>query len=532
MNSEIESFSEKYRALSPAEFFMKYKEIAGFNNPTRAMYQTIRELVENALDATDSYGILPIIKIIIQNLSEERKFYKITVEDNGIGLAPHVVPDAFGKLLFSSKYILRQTRGMYGLGVKVAVLYAQMTTGRPVEVTTSKPGLKFIYHFKLRINVNKNEPEVIERSTIRKNVDWNGTIVSLTIHGDWSRAKSKILEYIEKTAVVTPYASITLVTPENKIILYERIIDKLPKPPREVKPHPYGVDLESLKQIISTSKYSTIQDVLKHSFQSIGDLTSRKLLDLAGIKYNTDPRKLSEEDLLKLVEVMKKYDKYKPPKPDALSPFGSEIIIAGLNRMYSPEFVHAVTRKPRAYQGHPFIVEAGIAYGGRVPISAQDKPVVLRYANKIPLLYDEGDDVITAVVKDDIKWSNYLVNLPTNILVLVHVCSTKVPFSGVGKETIADVPEIRREIRLAIMENARRLKKYIARKKKEEEMKKKVINIAKYIPEIARSLAVITHSDGLDKDIITNKLVEILVAKTGLPLVEVKNAIESVEIGV
>ncbi|MEM1921649.1 MAG: DNA topoisomerase VI subunit B, partial [Desulfurococcaceae archaeon] len=220
MNSEIESFSEKYRALSPAEFFMKYKEIAGFNNPTRAMYQTIRELVENALDATDSYGILPIIKIIIQNLSEERKFYKITVEDNGIGLAPHVVPDAFGKLLFSSKYVLRQTRGMYGLGVKVAVLYAQMTTGRPVEVTTSKPGLKFIYHFKLRINVNKNEPEVIERSTIRKNVDWNGTIVSLTIHGDWSRAKSKILEYIEKTAVVTPYASITLVTPENKIILY------------------------------------------------------------------------------------------------------------------------------------------------------------------------------------------------------------------------------------------------------------------------------------------------------------------------
>ncbi|MCD6195275.1 MAG: ATP-binding protein, partial [Staphylothermus sp.] len=119
----IAETSEKYRAISAAEFFYKYKEIAGFANPARALYQTIRELVENALDATDAHGILPNIKIVIEKADQVHEYYKITVEDNGIGLPPHIVPEAFGRVLFSSKYVLRQTRGMFGLGVKVAVLY-------------------------------------------------------------------------------------------------------------------------------------------------------------------------------------------------------------------------------------------------------------------------------------------------------------------------------------------------------------------------------------------------------------------------
>jgi len=154
---------EIYRAASPAEFFYRYREIAGFANPVRAMYQTIRELVENALDATDVHGIPPDVKITIRKADETQEFYQITVEDNGIGIPPNIVPNAFGKVLFSSKYAMRQSRGMYGLGVKMVVLYAQMTTGRPVEVITSKANFKRIYYFKLRIDVNKNEP-VIHRS--------------------------------------------------------------------------------------------------------------------------------------------------------------------------------------------------------------------------------------------------------------------------------------------------------------------------------------------------------------------------------
>ncbi|OYT41071.1 MAG: DNA topoisomerase VI subunit B [Desulfurococcales archaeon ex4484_58] len=523
---------EKYRAISPAEFFLKYKEIAGFANPARAMYQSIRELVENALDATDSHGILPNIKIIIRRADPVQNFYRITVEDNGIGIPPHIVPEAFGRVLFSSKYILRQTRGMFGLGVKVAVLYGQMTTGRPVEIITSKPGLKLIYYFKLRIDVRRNEPVILERGSWRKNREWHGTIVSLTIEGDWSRAKSKVKEYIMRTAVATPYANIVLMTPDNEIIYYERVINKLPRPPKEVKPHPYGIDLEVLKGIISSTRYKTVYDMLIHSFQGIGEVTAKKILEKTSIDPSKDPKKLTEQEKLQLINAMREYDKYRPPKPDALSPLTPEIIIAGLKRMYQPEFVEAISRKPSTYRGHPFIIEVGLAYGGKTPMSGSDKPVILRYANKIPLLYDEGSDVITMVVKEDIRWSNYLVELPAPILVFVHICSTKVPFKGVGKESIADVPEIRREIKLGISEVARRLRNYLSKKRREEELRKKVVNIAKYVPEITRALTTISDGYRLDQNKIIDKLVEIIASRTSLPIDEIKKIVESVEIGV
>ncbi|RLG81355.1 MAG: DNA topoisomerase VI subunit B [Thermoprotei archaeon] len=523
--------NEKYTAISPAEFFLRYREIAGFANPARALYQAVRELVENALDATDAHGILPSIKVVIRKADPIQDFYKVTVEDNGIGLPPHIVPEAFGRVLFSSKYVLRQTRGMFGLGVKVAALYAQMTTGKPIEVITSKPNLKFIYYFKLRIDVHKNEPVVLEKGSWRKTRNWHGTVVSLTLEGDWSRARSKILEYIARTAVATPYANIVLVTPDNEIVYYERVVNKLPKPPKEVKPHPHGIDLETLKKIINSTSYKTVYDLLVKNFQSIGEVTAKAVLKQAEIPSSINPKKLGETELLRLVETMKNYKKYKPPKADALSPLSSEIIVAGLKRMYNPEFVEAVTRRPSTYHGYPFIVEVGIAYGGNTPLSDKDKPVLLRYANKIPLLYDEGSDVITSVVKEDIAWSNYLVELPAPILVLVHICSTKVPFKGVGKESIADVPEVRREVKLGILEVARRLRRYLAKKIKEEEIRKKIVSIAKYIPEVVRALTIISDGPGVSREELEEKLVNIIVARTGLSSTDIKRVIDSVEIG-
>jgi DNA topoisomerase-6 subunit B len=522
---------EKYKAISPAEFFYKYKEIAGFANPARALYQTVRELVENALDATDSHGILPDVKIVIQRADPVQEFYRVTVEDNGIGIPPDIVPNAFGRVLFSSKYVLKQTRGMYGLGVKMAVLYGQMTTGRPIEVITSKREYRRIYFFKIRIDINKNEPIVLERGSWRKQRDWHGTIVSLTIEGDWGKAKARIKEYVNRTAIVTPYANIVMYTPDNEMVLYKRVIDVMPRPPREVKPHPYGVDLEMLKTIMESSKQSTILEALVENFQSVGEVTARDLLTRAGIDPSSSPSDLKEGDLLKLINVMKTYSQYKPPSSSAISPLGAEVIKAGLNRMFEPEFVEAVSRRPSTYEGHSFIVEAGIAYGGKVPLSEPDKPTTLRYANKIPLLYDEGSDVITSVVKEDITWENYLVSFPAPIVLLVHVCSTKVPFKGVGKESIADVPEVRREIKLAISEVARRLRGYLTAKQREFEAQRKVVHLAKYIPEIARSIEVIFSGDGLEREMLVKKIVGIISAKTGIPESKINEVLKNVEVG-
>lgn len=443
-----------------------------------------------------------------------------------------MVPNAFGRVLFSSKYVLRQTRGMYGLGVKMAVLYGQMTTGRPVEVVTSRRGHRRIYYFKLRIDVNRNEPVVVEKGSWSKTVDWHGTIVSLTIEGDWSRAKQKIKEYLFKTAVAVPYANIVALTPEDELIYYPRITEVMPPPPVEVKPHPHGVDFEMLKHMVSTGSYNTIKDLLIGEFQGIGEVTAERILSQVGIEPVRKPGELSDGEILALVNTLKVLEGVKPPSARAISPLGKELIEASLKRVFQPEFVYAVSRRPQAYHGHPFAVEVGLAYGGGTPLSESDKPIILRYANKIPLLYDEGSDVATLVVKEDIDWGNYMISFPAPLAVLVHVCSTKVPFKGVGKESIADVPEVRREIKLSLMEALRELRKHLLKKAREEDLRRKAERIAKYIPEVVRSIAsVISSNDKSIESKLAEKLVVIVSKRTGIPAPEILSVLETVEVG-
>jgi DNA topoisomerase-6 subunit B len=464
-----------------------------------------------------------------------QEFYKITIEDNGIGIPPDVVPYAFGKVLFSSKYVMRQSRGMYGLGVKMVVLYAQMTTGRPVEVITSRENYRMIYYFKLRIDINKNEPVIIERGAWRKTRNWRGTIVSVTIEGDWSRAKQRILEYLYRVSIITPYANITLITPEGEIIHYPRVTTTIPKPPRETKPHPQGIDLEMLKILLNNNDNNTLEEFLTSSFQSIGSSTAKILIEMAGLDPTKKPQELTEEEIHRLFNTVKNYDKYRPPLATSLSPLGKEVLEAGLRRIFEPEFLYVTSRSPRAYEGHPFIVEAGISYGGKTPMSPQDQPLILRYANRVPLIYDESTDVVTQVVREDINWDHYMVSFPAPFAVVVHICGTKIPFKGVGKESIADIPEIRREIKLAIMETARELKRYLVKKIREREALRRVETLAKYVPEIARSLAVILGDENtrssLEADV-TLKLVEIISKRFNISTDIVKSTVKSVKIGV
>ncbi|AAY80651.1 DNA topoisomerase VI subunit B [Sulfolobus acidocaldarius] len=480
---------EKYSSISPAEFFKRNPELAGFSNPARALYQTVRELIENALDATDVHNLLPSLKISIELVDQQKQIYKVNVEDNGIGIPPHVVPNAFGKVLYSSKYVLRQTRGMYGLGVKAAVLYSQMYQDKPLEIYTSPLNSKRIYFFRLKIDVTKNEPVIMERYSISNDKGWHGTSVSIYLLADWQRSKAKVYEYVKRTYIIAPYSEIVFRDPEGNVLYFQRLTTKLPKPPEEVKPHPYGVDIELIKFMIAKiDKPLDIRDFLVKEFQSVGDVTADKILELSKISKNKKITNLTDEEISRLVEVMKTFDDFRPPSAEALSVIGSDLIELSLQKVFNPEFVSAITRRPKAYQGHPFIVEAGVAYGGGIP--AATEPLVLRYANKIPLIYDEKSDVIWKVISEEIDWKRYGVETDQyQLVVMVHLCSTKVPYKSAGKESIADVEEIEKEIKLAIMDVARNLKKYLTEKRKEQEAKKKLITYLKYIPEVSRSLS-------------------------------------------
>ncbi|MFP3295003.1 MAG: DNA topoisomerase VI subunit B [Caldisphaera sp.] len=540
MSAEAESeerikAQEKYREMSIAEFFAKNKELAGFSNPTRAIYQTVRELVENSLDATDSHNVLPEVKISIKEVEpatdDKPAKYEVAVEDNGIGVPPNEIANAFGKVLYSSKYVIRQTRGMYGLGVKAAILYSQMTTGQPVFIVSSTDSSDNIYYKKLLIDIKKNEPVIIEEGQLLKRSNWHGTKVYLTLEGDWVRAKQKIIEYIKRTALIAPYAEIIFETPENEIYYFPRVTKKMPKPPSEAKPHPYGIDIEQLKAIISFTKAKTMVEFMVEEFQSIGEITARKFLESIGIDPNMNPKVLIEKGNSKLLQTvatgLRTYKNFRPPRSDYLSPIGEELIEVGLKRLFNAEWVKAITRQARAYEGHPFIVEAGIAYGGN--IVPAEEPVLLRYANKIPLLYEEREDVSYKVVSS-INWKLYNIEEPMPLVVLVHVASTKVPYKGVGKESLSEVQELESEIKNAVQEIARNLRLYISKKNSERTLREKIVTISKYIPEVARSLSILSippdkwGSNGKkdNNERIIEKLVKIVSKSVELPKIDGK----------
>jgi DNA topoisomerase-6 subunit B len=535
MSSGVESF----RQLSPSEFFYRNREIAGFSNPARAVYQTVREFIENSLDATEVHGILPVITLRISREDPSNPNHiTIQVEDNGIGVPPQFIPDAFGRVLYSSKYKFRQTRGMYGLGAKMAILYAQLTTGKPFEIYSSTRKTKYIYYYKLMIDVKRNEPQILEMASWEKRSKWHGTIVKLTIEGEWSRrVRDYVAVYIKRTAIITPYADITAILPsvekedEYEVLRFPRVTSMLPRPPNETKPHPLGIDLEMLKMMVNETGEKTVLSFITNEFQRIGEVTATRILKNAGVDPDKPPRTLDDDELQRLYKAVRE-EKYWAPTDEPLSPIGEELIRIGLKEILRPEFIATASRKPSSYSGHPFIVEGGIAYGGelasRLDEIAQDSVkgetgpyiVLLRYANKIPLLYDEKTDVMWSIVDPSkFPWRSVYKLEPTDtVAVLIHICSTKVPYKGVGKESVANVEEVESEVRLLAQELARKLRDYIQRKKRAQEARQKLSLFLRYIPEVAASLAAIagngrgTPDPSIQKEL-TEKMREIALAK-------------------
>ena len=522
----------EYRKIQISEFFKERKHLAGFSNQARALYQTVRELVENALDATDMHGIFPEILIVIQKVDGYPEYYRVEVEDNGIGVDPRYVPLLFGKVLYSSKYVLKQSRGTFGIGAKIAIIYGQDTTGYPTEIYTSPIGSPKIYYFKLKIDIKENTPMVLERKEYHKGSNnWHGTRISLVIKGDWSRSKSKIHDYIKRTAIVTPYATITLIDPDNTVTVYRRVLNKLPKSPVEAKLHPHGVDFEKLRELMSKSNADTLYEFLVETFQGVGRQTALDFLHYLKINPNSKLKELDEDSIRKLVEALKTYKKFRSPKADSLSPLGVDTIIAGLKAILKPDIVVAVSRRPSAYSGHPFIVEIGIAYGGEIPSS--DEPILLRYTNRVPLLYSEKSDVAWKIVDpNNFDWKNYLVKFPAPLAVLTHIASTKIPYTELGKESVAEVPEIEHELRNALRDAARKLRKHLLELEREKEAQKKVITYAKYIPEVAKSLFTITHTDSLSLEDIQMILLENMKRRLGLSEEKFSKIVKSFEVKV
>ncbi|RLI16382.1 DNA topoisomerase VI subunit B, partial [Candidatus Bathyarchaeota archaeon] len=348
-----------FEEISAADFFYRNRDIAGFTNPSRAIFAAIRELVENSLDAAESLKIPPDIYV---RLSYEgaagtgTQVYRLRVEDNGIGVPPRHIPSAFGQILFGSKYKLKQQRGTFGLGGKMAILYGQITTHKPACVISST-GMSKIYKYKLMIDIQRNRPLILDRKIMINKTRWRGTIVEFSLEGDYFRAMPKILEYFKQTAMVNPYANLTFVDPKGRLYKFTRVTTEMPDPPKETLPHPYGVDVELLQRLINATPYRNMLEFLRYHFHRVGDKTAQKFLEFSNIRPSKNPKRLSHEEIVRLMHMLKKFKEFLPPDASCLSPLGENLLRAGIVKELKPEFVAVHQRRPATYAGHPFIVE-------------------------------------------------------------------------------------------------------------------------------------------------------------------------------
>ncbi len=326
----------EYQSISPSDFFYRNREIAGFSNPSRAIYAAVRELLENALDACESRQILPNIYLRITELSPseneevESSIYNLRIEDNGTGIPAEHVPRCFGQVFYGSKYTLKQARGTFGLGGTITVLYGQITTHKPVRIASSTGG--DIHEYEMMIDIEHNQPMILKHTVTENKKGWRGTIVDLQMEGDYSRSMSKLYDYLKQTAMVCPYAEITFVDPRGRLYRFERGTDQMPQPPKSVKPHPHGVDVETMRRMITVSKSKNMKAFMVETFQGIGAVTSEKFLKTAGVNPQVSPKSLSPDDVVKLARAARDFTEFTRPDASCLSPLGEELLLTGVSK--------------------------------------------------------------------------------------------------------------------------------------------------------------------------------------------------------
>jgi len=240
-------------------------------------------------------------------------------------------------------------------------------------------------------------------------------------------------------------------------------------------------DSQYYKQLTNTVQGEPLTTFLTKRFQRIGPTTAVKFAEFAKFKPEKRMGTLTNQELVNLSDALQKFEDFMAPDSSCLAPLGAEPLEKGIKKFFNPDFTAVVQRPASAYSGFPFIIEMGIAYGGDIKSGG---PHVYRYANRIPLLYDEGSDVVLKVVHDT-DWGRYKIKGEPPFIIVSHICSTRIPYKTAGKENVADRQEIERELRLALQFLSRKLASFMSKRGQAEMAKKRANLYAKYIPMIA-----------------------------------------------
>jgi DNA topoisomerase-6 subunit B len=499
----------KQRDISVSEFFAKNRHLLGFDNPAKALLTTVKEGVDNALDACEEAGVLPDVRVEISQISDTR--FRFSIEDNGPGIVRAQVPKIFGSLLYGSKFHrLKQSRGQQGIGISAAGMYGLLTTGKAIKITTRTGKRKKAHHFELVIDTKRNAPKVTRDDEVEWDKD-HGTRVEIELEGTYRGGQHSVDAYIRQISLANPHAQITYVPPKaeehGKEHVFPRVTKQIPEETAEIKPHPYGVELGVLMQMLRDTKARNLRSCLMGDFSRVSARTGTEICERAGVPPKRRPSEMGREEVERVHKAIQA-TKIMAPPTDCIAPIGEDLILRALKAEVDAGFYASVTRRATVYRGNPFLIEVGLAYGGELP--ADDAITVFRYANRVPLQYQQGACAITKAVTGT-DWKSYQLQHPRGalpvgpMLLMVHIASVWVPFTSESKDAIAHYPEIIKEMRLGLQECGRRVATYIRKRKREADEEKKRAYIEKYIPQVAIGLQQILElSDRQTGKVVTN----------------------------
>ncbi|MHA1940789.1 MAG: DNA topoisomerase VI subunit B [Candidatus Hodarchaeales archaeon] len=443
--------------------------------------------------------------------SEKLDFLRLTIRDNGSGIQCEFIPPLFGRVLTGSNYGARQSRGRFGLGAKMVLLNAMSSVDLPLVIKSKYINEDFTSYHELMINLAENEPIILAQREIPQNttesIENSGTEVSVTFTGAWNLASRYIYEYFSQLAMITPYASFHIQYPDSETpITLERVVEEMPTYPRIAKVHPWGTDITQFKRELNITKSETMDAFLQDHFQGVGPKIAMDFLEFIKIDSQLNPTNLKASDIRRIIHegfVMPEQDKkkrkeqkyfpFKRPSGDSLAPLGWELLEKGIAKELSPQFVRATSGDVSAHSGHPFIIEAALAYGGpnlsKEEGSRGANPKIYRFANRIPLLFGAGNDIITKCVQR-MNWKNYKINInKAPIAILVSVVSSKIPFPETSKEYIADVDELRNEIIRVLKKLARGLGQHLGRAERERRERQRQSRFESAAPKVIQNLS-------------------------------------------
>jgi DNA topoisomerase-6 subunit B len=393
-----QSMAAKQRDISVSEFFAKNRHLLGFDNPRKALLTTVKEAVDNSLDACEEAGILPEIWVHIEATGTDR--FKVGVQDNGPGIVKKQIPLIFGKLLYGSKFHrLRQSRGQQGIGISAAGMYGVQTTGKPVKIISKVDAKKPAHYYEIQIDTKKNEPQILngrgegvdippgdkgKKYRDDHGIEWedqpHGTRVTIELQAKYVRGRGSVDEYLHQTAIANPHITLHYRDPDNTdpakdSQFYPRSADKLPPEPKEIKPHPYGVELGRLITLLHDNPNSTVAQFLTNTFSRVSGPIARKICNTAKISTRSSTRRIGRKEADSLFQAIQA-TRIASPATDCISPIGEELILKGLHQVVPGEFYAAATRPPAVYRGNPFQIEVGLAYGGQAAMQHVTKDLL------------------------------------------------------------------------------------------------------------------------------------------------------------